>query len=231
MNNLTFDAPYSRQTSENRVIPIPTLRNDFPTTGAITACSFGFVWKPIRTRSSIANDFNFTFFGLGPTLTSLDPSLRPADILNDPVVQNNRDNLFTGLFGSWNGVVGVYNYGKTAPRFLTAAVNAAIIATTNTKVMPRIPGRFVTISLLPSARVSNAIPSLRNERTRSHRQRRFGHEYTARVQNGLNGLSGNGGPLLTFGLAGKANPGAPSLYQGDKTNFSPRFAAAWNPYS
>ena len=54
-------------------------------------------------------------------------------------------------------------------------------------------------------------------------------EYTARVQNGLNGISGNGGPLLTFGLAGKANPGAPSLYQGDKTNFSPRFAAAWNP--
>src|SRR5262249_30249438 len=51
-----------------------------------------------------------------------------------------------------------------------------------------------------------------------------------RAQNALNGISGfNVTPLLTYGLAGKANPGSPSLYAADPTNFAPRVGIAWNP--
>jgi hypothetical protein len=51
-----------------------------------------------------------------------------------------------------------------------------------------------------------------------------------RIQNGLSGVSGfNATPILTYGLAGKANPGAPSLYGASPYNFAPRVGIAWNP--
>ena len=51
-----------------------------------------------------------------------------------------------------------------------------------------------------------------------------------RIQNGLAGISGyNAAPLLTYDLAGKANPHAPSLFGASPYDFAPRVGIAWNP--
>lgn len=230
MNNVTFDAPYSRQTTESRVIPVPTFRDDYTHNWGNHSLQVGGVWKPIRTRSNIVNDFNFTYLGLGPTLGSLDPTLRPADILNDPVAQSNWDNIFAGMLGSWNGIAGVYNYGKTGDAFPHGTgerrdyryYDYEFYAQDSWKIRTNLTityGLRYQYDSVPYE--SNGLEATANVDLAT--------EFAERVQNGLNGVSGNGGPLLTYGLAGKANPGAPSLYAGDKTNFSPRLAAAWNP--
>ena len=44
-----------------------------------------------------------------------------------------------------------------------------------------------------------------------------------------NGVPSDASPLLSWGLAGKANKGANSWFKPDRKNFSPRLALAWSP--
>jgi hypothetical protein len=230
MNNLTFDAPYARQTTSSRLIHIPTFRDDLTHILGKHTLQLGGVWKPIRTRSSQANDLNFVFLGLGPTLGSLAPDLRPADILNDPAAQSAWDNIFAGQLGSWNGVAGVYNYGKNGNAFphYTGARRDYRYYEYEGYIQDSFKIRS-DLTLTYGLRYQYDSVPYETSGLEAIAQVGLATEFSPRVLNGLGGVSGNGGPLLTYRFAGKANHGAPSLYAGDKTNFSPRLAAAWNP--
>jgi hypothetical protein len=230
MNNAVFDRPFANQSVQKRVIPVPTFRDDFTHIVGNHALQFGGVWKPIRTRSFNANDLVFTTLGLGPALGALDSSLRPADILNDPVELNAWDNVFAGMLGYWNGISGVYNYGRNGnafPHFSGARrdyryYEYEFYGQDSWKIRRDLTLTFGLRYQYDSVPYeSNGLEAVANAD--------LGTELSQRVANGLAGISGNGGPLLTYVLGGKANHGGPSLYAGDKTNFAPRLAAAWNP--
>jgi hypothetical protein len=230
MNNVTFDAPYARQTTQARLIPIPTFRDDFTHIVGKHTLQFGAVWKPIRTRSFQANDLNFTFLGLGPTLGSLTPDLRPADILNDPTVLSAWDNIFAGQLGSWNGVAGIYNYGKNGDAFPHYTGSRRDYRYYEYEGYVQDSWKIRSdLTLTYGLRYQYDSVPYETNGLEATSQVDLATEFNSRVLNGMDGTSGNGGPLLTYSLAGKANHGAPSLYAGDKTNFSPRLAAAWNP--
>src|SRR5262249_27810732 len=111
--------PFARQTSESRVDPIPTLRDDVTWSHSRHTFQFGFEWKPIRVRSEIGNAFNFISEGLGGNVTSLTPAERPANLLVDPTVDPNGiaaanwDGFFTGALGVLNEDQTAFIYGRS----------------------------------------------------------------------------------------------------------------------
>lgn len=57
----------------------------------------------------------------------------------------------------------------------------------------------------------------------------IGQYFRQREINGEMGIPSTASPLLSWGLAGKANHGANSWFKPDYKNFAPRFALAWSP--
>jgi hypothetical protein len=236
MNN-AFDPPYLRQSALSFLDPIVTFRDDVSTLRGTHTLQFGGVFKPIRTRDVQIDDFNFIGIGLGGPTTTLDPTLRPPDILSDPTIDptgiatSEWDNLFMGMLGAWWQDVALFNYTRNG----TALPNGS---------PHRVDYRYYEYEtyFLDTWRVrknltfsyglryqydsvpyeTNGVEAIGNVD--------FATEFSTRVANGLKGVSGfDSAPLLSYGLAGKANRGAPSLYEGNKRNFSPRLAVAWNP--
>jgi hypothetical protein len=107
-------APYARQGGSSAVNPVPTFRDDFSVQRGKHSFQFGGVWKPIRTRSVLINNLNFQNEGIGLTNSSLDSTVRPADILNDPngIASSNWGGAFASFLGVAPLQFSVYNYYK-----------------------------------------------------------------------------------------------------------------------
>jgi hypothetical protein len=225
--------PYARQGGSSAVNPIPTFRDDFSLQRGHHSFQFGGVWKPIRTRSVLINNLNFENEGIGLTNSSLDSSFRPADILNDPngIAASNWDGAFSSFLGVAPLQFTVYNYNKDG------------------SLTPGAQGQRRDYRYFEYEAYGQDTWKIRSDLTLTFGLR-YGYDsvpyetngletitnadwadvVSARTTNGLNGTSGFlSAPLLTYTLAGKANPGGQPLYQGDKLNFSPRLAVAWNP--
>ena len=79
---------------------MPTFRDDVSWQRGKHSLTMGGVFRPIRTRSQLENNFIFTNQGL-LTINALDPNLRPANILNDPngIAASNWDGAFSAFLG------------------------------------------------------------------------------------------------------------------------------------
>src|SRR5262249_12817713 len=92
-------SPFADISTQTRQVPVPTIRDDVSWSRGRHNMEFGVSIKPIRQRSSLVNDFNFTDIGLGGGIDSLDDSLRPANIGQDAnnVAIGNYDAAFAFL--------------------------------------------------------------------------------------------------------------------------------------
>jgi hypothetical protein len=233
-----ISSPYARPSGTAAINPIPTFRDDFSWTHGKHTWQFGGLWKPIRTRSKLINDLQFVNSGIGITNQSLDPSLRPNNILSDPaidpggIVTSTWDSYYASFLGIQPQQINIYNFTK------------------NGKALPNLSGSRRDYRYYEYEAYAQDSWKLRPDLTFTYGLR---YQYDSvpyetngleaiasgtdlasilktRVANGLNGVSGYlSTPLLTYVLGGKANHNAPGFYGGDKTNFSPRLGLAWNP--
>ena len=231
-NGAIISAPYARPGGENAIIPEPTVRDDVTWTKGRHAFTFGGVFRPIRTRTQLNNNYLFTNTGL-LTIASLDPSLRPANILQDPngIAASNWDGAFTSFTGLEALQFSVYNYAKTGAVADEGAGARRDYRYYETEAYAQDSWKLrsdltVTYGLrygydsVPYESVGNqAISDVA-----------LGPMLTTRIANGQNGVSGfDAAPLLTYNLAGKGNKNAPALYGANPFNFAPRVGIAWNP--
>jgi hypothetical protein len=225
-------APFARPGGSATLVPVPTFRDDVTWQKGRHALSFGGVFRPIKSRSVLVNNFNFTNQGL-LTIPALDSSLRPANILNDPngIAASNWDNAFASFTGIESLQFAAFNYIKTgavAPEGTGARrdyryYETEAYAQDSWKVRS-------DLTLTYGVRYGyDSVPyEINGNQSASNVQ--LGDLLVARVRNGLNGVSGfDAAPLLIYNLSGKANPGSSSLYGASPWNFAPRVGIAWNP--
>jgi hypothetical protein len=231
-------APYARPGGSSSLNPVPTFRDDLTWTHGRHSFTFGGLWRPIRTRSQLDNNYIFTNQGL-LTINALDPNLRPANILQpntapDPngIAVSNFDGAYAAFLGIGALQFNVFNYDKTAA--VTPAGDGArrdyryyeteVYAQDSWKIRSDLT---ITYGLRYGY---DSVPyeTVGNEATANVQLNQL---LQTRIANGLAGISGdNAAPILTYTLAGKANgSSAPSLFGSSPHDFSPRVGIAWNP--
>ncbi|HTZ76110.1 MAG TPA: TonB-dependent receptor [Candidatus Aquilonibacter sp.] len=238
----TFATPYDRQTSQGRVVPDPTFRDDITWTHGTHTFQFGAEFNPAKVRSFLTNDFAFVQEGLGGAVPNLSPSFRPADIkateLNgegqtvpDSTVLDNWDNFFMGDLGIiWNYQVAVNYTGSGTALPLGSA------ATRDWRIN-NVAGYFQDAwRARPDLTVSYGVryqfqePPYEVHGTEAQFfNTNVNQIVNTRVQNGVLGIASAGStPELIYQKAGRANS-EPPLYSPERYDFSPRLSFAWNP--
>jgi hypothetical protein len=234
--NMGITAPYARPGGNSYLNPVPTFRDDVSWQKGKHSLQFGGVFRPIRTRSVLDNNFIFTNQGL-LTINQLDSSTRPANLLIDPgidpngVAASNWDSAFSSLLGIASLQFSVYNYNKTGALQPEGGGSRRDYRYYETEGYGQDSWRVrrdVTVTFgLRYGYDSVPYETVGNEASTNVT---LANLLATRVQNGQNGVSGfDAAPLLTYSLAGKANPGGASLYNANPLDFSPRLGVAWNP--
>jgi hypothetical protein len=226
-----YSAPYESLQGQFRTVPVPTYRDDFNYIHGKHSLQFGGVFKPEHQTSTQINDFNFLTLGLGGLTTSLVPSLRPNDILDDPSAFGEWDNNFPFILGRFASDDTNFNYDRSG--------TAEAPGTGKTRNYRYFEYEFygedqwrVTNNLTLTYGLRWQFYSVPYETggLQSVPTVDFPAFFNARVQNGLAGISGAGAvPTVEYVLGGAANKDAPSIYNPDYKNFSPRLALAYNP--
>lgn len=229
-----YSAPFESLQGQFRTVPVPTYRDDFNYIHGKHSLQIGGVFKPEHQTSTQINDFNFLAVGLGGNTTSLDSAtrdLRPSDILNDPSAFGEWDNNFPFILGRFASDDTNFNYTRSG-----TAEDPGTGKTRNYKYFEyefygedqwRVTNnltftyglRWQFYSVPYETGGLQSVPTVD-----------FPAFFNARVQNGLAGISGpDAVPTVQYVLGGAANKNAPSIYNPDYKNFSPRLALAYNP--
>ena len=225
-----LSSPYLSSSSQSRNVPVPEFRDTLTWTKGKHTLEFGEDIKLIRQISALKNDFNFIGIGLGGNLFQLDNSVRPSDINQDPSAISNYDNSFPFLLGRFSSVNSNFNYSKTGTPFPNGTGKNRdynynefeLYAQDSWKVRPDltiIAGVRWNFHTVPyEINGYQSVPNV-NENT----------FLSTRINNALNGISGNSVvPFVSYGLGGPANH-AKGYYEPDYKNFGPRLALAYNP--
>ena len=242
-NSYTFSggvaAPFPSFQSQFRIVPVPTLRDDFTWIKGRHTWQFGGTFKPSHQTSTQINDFNFVSVGLGGNLPNLDPSQRPNDILNpsaaDPggVANSEWDGMFPFLLGRFAQVSTNFNLNSDG-----SAQDPGAPSIRDYRYFEyegygqdqwRVSNSFTLTLGLRYQYFSvpyevNGLEALSDVG--------FQPYINSRLAAAAAGISGDDPaiPFLSYDLGGKAN-NARGIYEPDKNNFSPRVAFAWNPGS
>jgi hypothetical protein len=236
-----FSAPYESLQAQFRTVPVPTYRDDFNYLHGKHSWQFGGVFKPESQTSTQINDFNFLAVGLGGQTNSLDSTtrdLRPSDILIDPATgaadssaAAEWDSNFPFILGRFASDDTNFNYtkgGTPLPPGTGKTRNYRYFeyefygmdqwrVTSNLTFTYGLRWQFYSVPYETNGLQS--VPTVD-----------FSPFFNARVANGAAGISGaDAVPTVQYVLGGAANKGAPSIYNPDYKNFSPRLALAYNP--
>ena len=241
----TFATPYDRQTSQGRVVPDPTFRDDITLTHGKHTFQFGGEFNPTKVRSFLTNDYAFIQEGLGGAVSGLSPTFRPSDIKavhgpNDPgttlgspdsTATGAWDNFFMGDLGIiWNYQVAInYNGSGTSLPLGSPATrdwrinNSAAYFQDSWRMRP-------DLTVTYGVRYQFEEPPYEVHATEAQFFNTSVNQIIGnRVSNGLFGVaSPTSTPELVYQKAGKANS-APPLYSPERYDFSPRASFAWNP--
>jgi hypothetical protein len=229
-----LSAPFSSLQSQFRTVPVPTLRDDFTWTRGKHILQLGGLFKPQHQTSRQINDFNFVSLGLGGLTTSLDSpttNLRPSDILQDPAAIGEWDSNFPFILGRFASVDTNFNYtnsgnpqkpgsGRTRNyRYFEYEFYGQDQWRLTSSLTMTYGLRWQYYSVPYETGGLQSVPTVD-----------FSKIFPARVQAGAAGISGSDAiPVVQYVLGGKGNANAPSIYNSDFRNFSPRFALAYNP--
>jgi hypothetical protein len=229
-----LSTPFVRQSQSGQIVPDPTFRDDVTLLRGKHSIQVGVEWQPIKVRSTLTNNFNFIQEGLGGAVPNLTAAQRPPNILQDPngVANLNWDNFFVGSLGYMNNLQSSVVYTKSGQVIPQGAEihrrdyrfnQYAAYVQDNWKVRSDLT---LTLGLRYQY---TSVPYEVNGIQAQFVNTTLNQILAARVANGLAGISGpNATPKLTYQLSGKG-AGGPDLYDPEKHDFSPRFAAAWNP--
>jgi hypothetical protein len=227
-----FSAPYaSASNAQNRIVPIPVIRDDFGWTKGRHNFQMGGTFKYINPDSNTILDYYSPTIGLGGNTNSLNATLRPATI--DPASSTARslwDRAFAFALGRFASTSATFNYSNTGNALPqgTGAQNHYRFFETEVyfgdtwKLTPSLTIsyglRWQNYSVPYEKKGIESIPSLN-----------FDQYFGDRVKQSASGLSGNTAlPFVTYSLGGKVNS-APSYFQPDYKDFGPRLAFAYSP--
>ena len=229
--NPLFSAPFPSFQSQFRIVPVPTLRDDFTHIRGHHQWQLGGVFKPEHQTSTQINDFNFINVGLGGGLQSLAASERPGDIDPGTVATTEWDTIFPFLLGRIGLVSTNFNLnrdGSQQPigspkirnyRYYEYEAYAQDQWRVNTSLTLTLGLRYAYFSVPYE---TGGLQSVSNIDFRTYLNDRL-----AAAAQGLEGDTAI--PFLAYDLGGKANPGGRNIYAPDRTNFSPRVSFAYNP--
>jgi hypothetical protein len=233
---LTFDSgqvsnPFVRQTSFGTVAPVPTFRDDATWLHGRHTFTFGGEWEPTVIRNGLTNDLTFIQQGLGGNISGLPSSLRPLDILSNPIVTGGWDSAFVGALGSINNLQAAFNYAGNGDPLAQGSPVRHDYRINETAGYFQDSYKFrPDLTVTAGVRYQyQMVPYEIHGVQASVLNTDFAQIMADRIANGLAGVADdNSTPLLTYQLTGKKNH-APGLYDPDHHDFAPRLGLAWNP--
>jgi hypothetical protein len=229
--------------AQGRVVPVPQVRDDFSWAKHNHTFGFGGTFKYLTPNGNLfLNDFQ-PALGLGGNLSQLDPTLRPADILqsSSSTPTNNWDSALTFDLGRFATLDSTYNYNADGTVQTEGAGTSRKYRNYETEVYFGDAWR-VTPSLTLSYGVRYQFYSVPYEmhgiegiqvNASTGKQLGFDEYFGDRLRQTASGQSGNASlPFIEYVLGGKANHGSiGGYYKPSYKDFQPRFAFAWNPAS
>ena len=233
-----LSGPYgSAINAQNRLVPIPVVRDDFSWLKGRHSFQFGGTFKYINPDSNTILDYDSPTIGLGGNMPNLgsaiDNPLRPTDIdTSSNTAISLYDRAFSFALGRFASVSSTYNYnaqGSVLPQG-TGSQNhyrffeSELYFGDTWKMTPNF-----TVSY--GVRWQNYSVPYEKKGIESLPNMNFDQYFGARVAQSKAGQSGNSSlPFISYSLAGKAN-NAPGYFRSQYTNFAPRLAFAWSPGS
>lgn len=217
--------------AQNRLVPVPVIRDDFTWLMGRHTFKFGGSFKYINPDSNIIQDYNQPTIGLGGNMPTLNASLRPGDIdKSSPTARTRYDAAFALALGRFASVSSTFDFdskGNLLPQGNGRPTNDRFYETEiyfadAWKVTPSLTIsyglRWQDFSVPYEKNGIESLPSLN-----------FDQYFSARVAQSAAGKSGDASlPFVSYSLGGKANR-APGYFQPAYKNFAPRFAFAWSP--
>ena len=227
-----IDPPYATaRNAQNRVNPIPVVRDDFSWLKGRHTLQFGGQFKFIKTYSNDYLNYDEPIIGLGGNTSALNAALRPANIRTaGTIASKTYDSAFAFALGRFASITSNYDYtnaGVPVPQGSGEVRQYRYYELENYfgdtwKVTP-------TLTLSYGVRYQwYSVPYEINGRE-SIQNFTFNNYFGQRLAQSKAGLSGDTTvPLISYTLGGKANH-APGYYDSSLANFAPRLAFAWNP--
>jgi len=222
--------PYASISTQKRIVPVPTFRDDLTWIKGTHSMQFGGTVKPIRQQTSLVNDFNFINVGLGGLTSSLDATVRPPTLGTGTTRSANYDAAFAFLLGIEPSVATRFNYTPAGGTFPLGTGRNRNWHYNEFEFYGQDTWKArsdLTISyglrwqVYPAPYEANGLQSVQNVD--------FESLFNQRVSNGANGIaSASSEPFLVYTKGGKAN-GARPFYKTDYNNFAPRLSFAYNP--
>lgn len=225
--------------AQGRVYPVPVIRDDFAWTKGNHVISFGGTFKYLNPTGYTILDYNTPTVGLGGHLSTLNSSLRPADLANTSSARADYDSVFTFALGRYQSVNSTFNYDAkgnllpqgTGSRSHYRYYETELYAGDTWKVTPSftltygirwqnytVPYEVHGIESLPDT----DFYTLFNDRLAQSAAGAQGSSTDC------NATVGKGVPCVSYILGGKANHG-PGYFEPLNHNFAPRVALAWSP--
>jgi len=225
-----LSAPYADISTQTRNVDTPTIRDDMTWTKGAHTFIFGASLKPIKSVSGLVNDFNNATLGLGGNTTTLNSSLRPANIRGGTTVAGAYDRAFALLLGRYASIDTTYVY-DTAGRAQPSGTGKVrdfryneyeAYAQDNWKIR-----NDLTLNL--GVRYQYYQPPYEANGFQAGNDVDLQQLFDVRRANGLAGIAGDSAePFLSYTLIGKANDSRP-YYAPDKNNWAPRVGFAYAP--
>ncbi len=227
---LGLSAPFARISSQDRFVLVPTIRDDLTWTRGRHTLALGGVVKPIDSESGIVNDFNFPTIGLGGLTTTLNPTLRPADVGAGAARAGNYDAAFAFLLGRYASIGTNFNYDTSGNAFAPGTGKMRDFRYNEYEVYAQDSWRARTdLTLTYGLRWQYYAPPYEVNGFQAGNDVDFRNLFNIRQLNAADGVGGpTAEPFLRYDLLGKAND-ARGYYEPDLNNFAPRLSFAWNP--
>jgi hypothetical protein len=239
-NSFTFgpySAPFAGIASQDRTVPVPTIRDDVTWTKGSHTVEFGVSVKPIQQKSGLVNDFNFVTVGIGGLTDELDASLRPNDIRLAPTSTGfdttnigQWDAAFPFLLGRIAQVATNFNYDVAGNAFAPGTGKKRNFHYNEFEAYAQDTWRVRNdLTMTYGVRWHYYSVPFEANGFQAINDIDFRNLFDLRIRNASSGISGPGAePFLRYDLGGKTNS-ARGYSDPDLNNFAPRIGFSYNP--
>ena len=229
---LILDAPYaSAINAQNRIVPIPVIKDDFSWQKGTHNLQFGGTFKYINPDSNTILNYDSPTVGLGGNTPGLNSSLRPTDIdAGSSTARARYDRAFTLALGRYASVGSTFNYDAKGSVLKQGSGSQAHYRFFETELYFADTWR-VTPNLTISYGINWQNYSVPYEKNgiESLPSLNFNQYFDARMAQSQGGKSGDTSlPFISYVLGGKAN-NTKGYFDPLYKNFAPRLALAFTP--